>query len=171
MFLFDCGFLWERSRNSVLIAKETGNNGRYLTDRIRPYRPFVSSIGSSFSFSFYSSFLSCEFPSVLLLFSFLWNLWVQTTFFFCFSCGNIYTKMRLQLNSLFQGISFLDFLWSLNVGQTNDNFYIFKTFGSDGTLVDALCEKPLFNLQYKIVANSPLTEAPAETLTDRALGN
>ena len=44
--------------------------------------------------------------------------------------------MRLQLNFLFQGIILFDFLWSLNVGQTNDSSHIFKTFGSDGTLVD-----------------------------------
>jgi len=44
----------------------------------------------------------------------------------------------LKLYTLF--ISLFDFPWSFSADQTNDNFYIFKTFGSDRTLVDALFE-------------------------------
>jgi len=57
-------------------------------------------------------------------------------------------------------------LWSSNVGQTKGNFYVFKPFGSDGTLVDALCENSFFTM----VATSPLTELPIKTL-NRVLRN
>ena len=51
----------------------------------------------------------------------------------------IQCALSLELYSLFKAISLFDFPWSLNAGQTNGNFYIFKTFGSHKTLVTALC--------------------------------
>ena len=45
---------------------------------------------------------------------------------------------------------------------------LFSTYGSDGTLADALHEKPFFNLWYKIVTTSPSTEAPVETLNSQS---
>ena len=49
--------------------------------------------------------------------------------------------MRLQLKVLFCLISSV---LQMNVGQTNDSSYMFKTFGSDGTLVDALSGNSFF---------------------------
>jgi len=38
----------------------------------------------------------------------------------------IQSALSLELYSLFKAISLFDFPWSLNAGQTNGNFYIFK---------------------------------------------
>jgi len=69
----------------------------------------------------------------------------------------IQCALSLELYSLFQATSLFDFPWSLNAGQTNGNFYIFKSFGSHKTLVTSLVFF-MWNVSliyYQIVTTSP----------------